>query len=146
MPAKNNKTLNRINQSSKKINSTHVHQRMHEKKINNLSGGEWKPTTEKLKLKLEIINNLPSGQRESLQRCDQRWEMQRDEKRDKKETNEINKPWSHPRAKKKSIEVRSPKTISWKPRRAETIDGKPTTRTKTSMTTNLWPSATRCSL
>ena len=35
---------------------------MHEKKVNNLSGGEWKLTTEKPKLKLETINNLPSVQ------------------------------------------------------------------------------------
>ena len=35
---------------------------MHEKKINNLSGEELKLTTEKLKLKLETINNLPSAQ------------------------------------------------------------------------------------
>ena len=41
-----------------KTNSAHLHQRMHEKKINNLSGEEWKPTTEKPKLKLETINNI----------------------------------------------------------------------------------------
>ena len=40
---------------------------------------------------------------------------------------------------KESIEVRTPKTRSWKPRRAKTIDGKPTTRNKTSKTTKLWP-------
>ena len=34
------------------------------------------------------------------------------EQRDKKRQNEINKPWSHPRAMKKSIEVRSPKIRS----------------------------------
>ena len=59
------------------------------------------------------------------------------EQRDKKRQNEINKPWSHPRAMKKSIEVRSPKIRSWKPRRAETINGKPATRKTTSMTTKL---------
>ena len=40
---------------------------------------------------------------------------------------------------KESIEVRRQKTRSWKPRRAKTIDGKPTTRNKTSKTTKLWP-------
>ena len=35
---------------------------MHEKKINNLNGGEWKPTIEKPKLKLDTINNLPNAQ------------------------------------------------------------------------------------
>ena len=34
---------------------------MHEKNINNLSVGEWKPTTEKPKLKFETINNIPSA-------------------------------------------------------------------------------------
>ena len=34
------------------------------------------------------------------------------EQKDKKKQNEINKPWSHPRAMKESIEVRSPKTKS----------------------------------
>ena len=52
------------------------------------------------------------------------------EQRDKMRQNEIDKPWSHPRAMKKSIEVRSPKTRFWKPRRVETIDGKPSTRKK----------------
>ena len=35
---------------------------MHEKNIKNPSVGEWKPTTEKPKLKLETINNLSSAQ------------------------------------------------------------------------------------
>ena len=40
---------------------------------------------------------------------------------------------------KESIEVRTPKTRSWKPKRAETIDGKPTTRNTKSKTNKLWP-------
>ncbi|KAF3594737.1 hypothetical protein DY000_02021462 [Brassica cretica] len=70
---------------------------MHEKKINNLSGGEWKPTTEKPKLKLETINNLTReesihrenniqtwssryGERESHKRRDQRSKINLTEK------------------------------------------------------------------
>ena len=41
--------------------------------------------------------------------------------------NKINKPWNRIRAMKESINVRSPKIRSWKPRRAWIIDGKPTT-------------------
>ena len=51
------------------------------------------------------------------------------------------KSWSRTRA----IEFRSPKTISWKPRREGTIDGKLTTRKTTSNTTKLWPNLKRCS-
>ena len=40
---------------------------------------------------------------------------------------------------KESIEVRTPKTRIWKPKRAETIDGKPTTRNTKSKTNKLWP-------
>ena len=55
--------------------------------------------------------------------------------------NEIIKSWSRPRA----IEVRSPKTRSWKPRRAGSINGKPTTKKTTLKTTKLWPNPKRCS-
>ena len=37
------------------------------------------------------------------------------------------------------------KTKSWKSRRAETIDGKPSTKKTTSMKTKLWTNPTRCS-
>ena len=51
------------------------------------------------------------------------------------------KSWSRTRA----IEFRSPKTISWKPRREGSNNGKPTTRKTTSKTTKLWPNPKRCS-
>ena len=40
---------------------------------------------------------------------------------------------------KENIEVKTPKTRSWKARWAKTIDGKPTTRNTTSKTTKIWP-------
>ena len=65
--------------------------------------------------------------------------------RGKERQNNISKLWSCPRAMKKSIEVISPKTRSWKPRQTRTIDGKPTTRKTTSKTTKIWPNPRRCS-
>ena len=65
--------------------------------------------------------------------------------RGKGRQNKISKLWSCPRAMKESIEVRSLKTRSWKPRRARTIEGKPTTRKPTSKTTKIWPNQRRCS-
>ena len=54
----------------------------------------------------------------------------------KKRENEINKPWSHLRAEKEHRSEITKNPIL-KPRRVETIEGKPTTRKITSMTTKL---------
>ncbi|KAF3499772.1 hypothetical protein F2Q69_00041706 [Brassica cretica] len=94
---------------------------MHEKKKNKLDGREWKPTTEKPKLKLETINNLPRVQSTHTEKTlskpgvanmakgratrdvisDERYNEMRGQ-RDKKRQNEINKPWSHSHPMKKS--------------------------------------------
>ena len=65
--------------------------------------------------------------------------------RGKGRQNKITKLCRCPRAMKESIEVRSPKTRSWKPRRTRTIDGKPTTRKTTLKTTKIWPGPRRWS-
>ena len=75
---------------------------MHEKKINNLSGGEWRPTTE---TKPGVVN-MAKGRATRDVMSDERFNEMR-EQRDIKRQNAINKRWSHPQVMKKIIEFRS---------------------------------------
>ena len=67
---------------------------------------------------------------------DERWN-EMIEQRDKKDTKWNQQTVEPSSSYEKSIEVRSPETKSWKPRRAETIDGKLSTRKTTSMKSKL---------
>ena len=148
MPMKNHKALNRKDESSKRL-TLHTYQEKHEKKKNNQKEGEWKPTTEKPKLKFETRNNIPSPQNihkekhypnlewqtwrnRELPETQLAMKMQQGEKTKKEKETTQNQQTVEPSSSyENNIKVRSPKTRSWKPRRAGTINGKPTTRKTT---------------
>ena len=164
MPSKNHKALDRKDQNSKRLTPHTYTKGMRRRRETTWGEGEWEASTEKPNPKLETRNNLispksihrgnhyvnmdlqtwrkeePPEMRE-LMKAATRWENREGRGR----RNKISKSWNRPRAMKEIIEVRSPKTRSWKPRRVGTIDGRPTTRKTTSKTTKLWPNLRRCS-
>ncbi|WZZ26967.1 hypothetical protein YC2023_010368 [Brassica napus] len=97
---KNNHRKNKVTMKQKDAclnNRKHNHQRT-------------KHTQRKTLSKLGVAN-LAKGRATRDVINDERCNEMR-EQSDKKRQNEINKPWSHPRAMEKSVEVRSPKIRS----------------------------------
>ena len=157
MPTKNHKTLDRIDQSSKRLTPHTYTKWSRRRKEKHLREGEWKTTTEKSEPKLEARNNLPNTQSvhrekhypnlewqtwrkaESLKiwaamKAATRWEN-REGRREKWIKKTVEPSLSYEREHRSW----SLKTISWKQRRAGNIDGKPITRKTPSKTTNSEP-------